>query len=131
MMSTDITSQITFFSNAFKILIRHHCTRKTFTYGKKFNWLFIKQCVPVGNHIVTSQYPVNSFTYGGIYSPFAAFTLFLALIHQILSHHATSHVILADQKWNILKAFNKTIYLTVINCMVCFYYSTIHVVYLK
>ena len=72
----------------------HHCTRKTFTYGKKF----IKQCVPVGNHIVTSQYPVNSFTYGGIYSPFAAFTLFLALIHQILSHHATSHVILADQK---------------------------------
>ena len=72
-----------------KIFIMCHCT-------------IIKQHMHVGHHIMTSQYPVNLFTYGGIFSTIVALTtqtLFLACVKFC---HATSHMVLANQKQGIL-----------------------------
>ena len=48
-----------------------------FTYGKKNKLKDLR----VGHHVMTSQYPVHIFTYGGIYSPLKHFFS----LHQILS----------------------------------------------
>ena len=60
-----------------------------FTYGGKNELKDLR----VGHHVMTSLYPVHIFTYGGIYSPLKHF--FLAYIK---FYHATSHMVLANQK---------------------------------
>lgn len=89
-------------------IFRQNCILSTcsFTNGEKIEkiqlWI-IRQRMDVGHYFMMSQYPVNQFTYGGIYSPLKQYLAY------IIFYHATSSMVLANQKWKIFEAFNKKI----------------------